>query len=241
MSQTPMQNTSPMLDGPFISPKSGGVAKQLVIFLHGYGASGADLITIGQEWGPYLPDAAFVSPNAPEVCEAFSAGYQWFSIRAIDPEAFEREKQAAKAMPALNAYIDAQIEKWGVAEENVAIVGFSQGAMMAMYTMPRRQTPCAGVIGYSGMLIEAKALKVPGIVKMPVLAIHGSADEVVPPSMLNIVGTGFEAAGFNVETVMRPGLGHGIDGFGLTRGLEFLKECFDLSTDNAAGKAHAKP
>lgn len=231
---------TPMLDGPFIAPKSGTAAKQLVIFLHGYGASGADLIAIGHEWAPYLPDAAFVSPNAPEVCEAFSAGYQWFSIRAIDPQAFEREKQAARAMPPLNAFIDAQIKKWGVAEANVAVVGFSQGAMMAMYTMPRRQTACAGVIGYSGMLIEAEALKAPEIVKMPILAIHGSADEVVPPSMLSTIGSGFEAAGFNVETIMRPGLGHGIDGFGLTRGLEFLKECFDLVGDNAASKAHVK-
>lgn len=230
----------PMLDGPFIAPKSGEAAKQLVIFLHGYGASGADLIAIGQEWAPYLPDAAFVSPNAPEVCEAFSAGYQWFSIRAIDPEAFEREKQAAKAMPPLNAFIDAQMQKWGVAPENVALVGFSQGAMMAMYTMPRRDKPCAGVIGYSGMLIEAAALQEPGIVKMPILAIHGSADEVVPPNMLNSVGQGFEAAGFNVETIMRPGLGHGIDGFGLTRGLEFLKECFDIAGNREATKAQVK-
>lgn len=230
----------PMLDGPFIAPRSGGAAKQLVIFLHGYGASGEDLISIGHEWAPYLPDAAFVSPHAPEVCEAFSAGYQWFSIRAIDPQAFEREKQAARAMPALNAFIDAQIEKWGVAEENLAVAGFSQGAMMAMYTMPRRQKPCAGVIGYSGMLIEAEALKAPGIVKMPVLAIHGSADDVVPPAMLHTVGNGFEAAGFNVETVLRPGLGHGIDGFGLTRGLEFLKECFDLAEDNNDGNLHVK-
>lgn len=225
---------NPMLDGPFIAPKAGGAAQQLVIFLHGYGASGDDLIAIGQEWAPYLPNAAFVAPNAPDVCEVFAGGYQWFSIRAIDPHAFERERQAEKAMPPLNAYIDAQIEKWGVAPENVAVVGFSQGAMMAMYTMPRRKVACAGVIGYSGMLIEAEALKAPEIVKMPILAIHGSADEVVPPNMLQIVGDGFDAAGFNVETVMRPGLGHGIDGFGLTRGLEFLKECFDIPANNAA-------
>lgn len=225
---------TPMLDGPFIAPKAGGAAKQLVIFLHGYGASGDDLIAIGQEWAPYLPHAAFVAPNAPDVCEVFAGGYQWFSIRAIDPQAFEREKQAEKAMPPLNAYIDAQIAKWGVTPENVAVVGFSQGAMMAMYTMPRRDKACAGVIGYSGMLIEAEALKAPEIVKMPILAIHGSADEVVPPSMLQIVGDGFDAAGFNVETIMRPGLGHGIDGFGLTRGLEFLKECFDIPANNAA-------
>jgi len=222
-----------MIDGPFIAPKS-GPAKNLVVFLHGYGSNGDDLISIGQEWAPYLPDTAFVSPNAPEVCEIWSQGYQWFSIRAIDPDAFEREKQAEKAMPALNAFLDAQMAKWGVAESHLLVAGFSQGAMMAMYTMPRRQKPCAGVIGYSGMLIEAEALKRPEMVKIPVLAIHGDRDEVVPPASLEAIERGFSAAGYDVETVLRPGLGHGIDGFGLTRGLDFVKECFEKAENNAA-------
>lgn len=222
-----------MIDGPFIAPKS-GPAKNLVVFLHGYGSNGDDLISIGQEWAPYLPDTAFVSPNAPEVCEIWSQGYQWFSIRAIDPDAFEREKQAEKAMPALNAFLDAQLAKWGVPESRLLVAGFSQGAMMAMYTMPRRQKPCAGVIGYSGMLIEAEALKRPEMVKIPVLAIHGDRDEVVPPASLEAIERGFSAAGYDVETVLRPGLGHGIDGFGLTRGLDFVKECFEKAENNAA-------
>lgn len=214
------------LEGPVIPPASGN-AKQLVIFLHGYGSNGADLIAIGQEWAPQLPDTAFVAPNAPEICEIWDSGYQWFSIRAIDPDAFEREKQAEKALPALNAFIDAQMAEWNVPESRVAVVGFSQGAMMAMYTMPRRKTPCAGVIGYSGMLIEADALKAPEMVKMPILAIHGDVDDVVPPASLSAISRGFEAANYNVETILRPGLGHGIDGFGLMRGLEFLKENFE--------------
>lgn len=221
-----------MIDGPFIAPKS-GQAKNLVVFLHGYGSNGDDLISIGQEWAPYLPDTAFVSPNAPEACEIWSQGYQWFSIRAIDPDAFEREKQAEKTMPALNAFLDAQLAKWGVAESHLLVAGFSQGAMMAMYTMPRRQKPCAGVIGYSGMLIEAEALKRPEMVKIPVLAIHGDRDEVVPPASLEAIERGFSAAGYDVETVLRPGLGHGIDGFGLTRGLDFVKECFEKAENNA--------
>lgn len=222
-----------MIDGPFIAPKS-GPAKNLVVFLHGYGSNGDDLISIGQEWAPYLPDTAFVSPNAPEVCEIWSQGYQWFSIRAIDPDAFEREKQAEKAMPALNAFLDAQLAKWGLPESRLLVAGFSQGAMMAMYTMPRRQKPCAGVIGYSGMLIEAEALKRPEMVKIPVLAIHGDRDEVVPPASLDAIERGFSAAGYDVETILRPGLGHGIDGFGLTRGLDFVKECFEKAGNNAA-------
>lgn len=217
---------SKMIDGPFIAPAS-GTADSLVVFLHGYGSNGDDLISIGQEWAPYLPNTAFVSPNAPDVCEIFAQGYQWFSIRAIDPDAFEREKQAEKALPVLNDFLDAQLEKWGVSENRLIVAGFSQGAMMAMYAMPRRKQACAGVIGYSGMLIEAEALKAPEMVKMPILAIHGDRDEVVPPRSLSVIDEGFNAAGYNVETVMRPGLGHGIDGFGLTRGIDFVRECLE--------------
>lgn len=224
---------SKTIDGPFIAPKSGKTGN-LVVFLHGYGASGADLIEIGHEWAPNLPDTAFVAPNAPEICEVWPQGYQWFSIRAIDPDAFEREKQAEKAMPALNSFLDAQLAKWGVPERRLILVGFSQGAMMAMYTAPRRAQACAGIIGYSGMLIEAEALKEPQMVKMPVLAIHGDADEVVPPASLAAIERGFSAAGYDVETVLRAGLGHGIDGFGLTRGLEFIKESLEKSANTAA-------
>ena len=214
------------LNGPIIAPKS-GKARQLVIFLHGYGSNGSDLISIGEEWAPGLPDTAFVSPNAPDPCDEWPIGYQWFSIRAIDRDAIERGRQIENVAPVLNGFIDQQLEKWNVTEDRLAVVGFSQGAMMAMYTMPRRRNPCAAVIGYSGMLINAEGLREKGIVKPRILAIHGDADDVVPPSCLYGVNEGFEAAGFNVETIMRPGLEHGIDQFGLRYGMEFLQKAFD--------------
>lgn len=215
------------LDGPFLSPHS-GKAQQMVILLHGYGSNGDDLINLAEEWVEDLPDTVFLSPHAPEVCEAFSSGYQWFSIRAIDEKAFERERQIEKVTPVLNAYIDEQLRKWDIPDKNLVVGGFSQGAMMALYTMPRRKTACAGVIGYSGMAIDAAGLKAPGIVKMPVLAIHGDADEIVPPKYLESIRTGFSDAGFNVETIMRPDLGHGIDRFGMMRGVQFIKEVFGI-------------
>ncbi len=129
--------------------------------------------------------------------------------------------------PVLHAYIDAQLKQWGVDENRLAVVGFSQGAMMAMYAMPRRKKPCAAVVGYSGMLLDATGLIAPDIVKPPILAIHGDMDDVVSPTSLEDIQSGFSAARFNVETVMRPGLGHGIDPFGLTRGVQFIKEAFE--------------
>jgi len=202
----------------------------MVMFLHGYGANGADLLSIGKEWAPVLPEAVFLSPNAPERCEQWSAGYQWFPIRAADgivTKELERAAAIQKPAASLNAYIDGQLKEWNVDESRLAVVGFSQGAMMAMYVMPRRNKACAGVIGYSGMLLDAQGLKGPAIVKPPVLAIHGDADDVVPPFCLQDVEAGLSAAGFEVETILRPGLGHGIDPFGLVRGAEFIKTAFD--------------
>lgn len=221
--------TTQSLQGSFIAPQS-GTAKQLVIFLHGYGANGDDLLAIGEDWASELPDCAFVAPNAPQICDAFAAGYQWFAIRAVDRDLIEREKPMAGVMPTLNAYIDEQLTKWGVDESKLVVVGFSQGAMMAMYTMPRRKKACAGVIGYSGMLVDAAGLKEAGIQKMPILAIHGDADTVVTPDCLQGVDDGFRAAGFDVETIMRPRLGHGIDPFGLMRGVDFCRECFEKTS-----------
>src|SRR5471030_1542922 len=99
------------LDGPVLAPRS-GAAKQLVVFLHGYGSNGDDLISLGEAWADALPDAAFVSPHAPDVCEAWAAGFQWFPIRAITPEAMEREKHASIVAPVLSHYLDGQLKKW---------------------------------------------------------------------------------------------------------------------------------
>jgi phospholipase/carboxylesterase len=225
-----------MLKGSFLAPAS-GKAKNMVVFLHGYGSNAEDLLGIGQEWASAMPDTVFAAPNAPAACEAFAAGYQWFSLRAaegITSRAFDRDDAVRTPAEALNSYIDGLLAEWKIDDANLAVVGFSQGAMMAMYAMPRRKKPCAAVIGYSGLLVHAEGLKAPGIVKMPILAIHGQRDDVVPPDCLAAVQQGFEGAGFNVETVMRPLLAHSIDTFGLMRGLEFIKEAFEKQGKSAA-------
>jgi len=226
-------NSLKRLEGSHLPPKS-GTAKRMVIFLHGYGANGADLLSIGSEWAEALPDAVFLSPNAPEPCEQWSVGYQWFPIRAADgivSKELDRAETVRKPAAILNAYIDGQLEQWNVDESSLAVAGFSQGAMMAMYAMPRRKKACAAIIGYSGMLVDAEGLKDPAIVKPAVLAIHGDADDVVPPFCLQNVQSGFSAAGFEVEAILRPGLGHGIDQFGLTHGLQFVKSWLEKGAE----------
>lgn len=209
-----------MIDGPRIPPASGGRAKQLVVLLHGYGADGDDLIDIGRYLAPILPDAAFVSPHAPEPCAGAPFGRQWFSLAVIDPHRLYRD--VSRAAPVLDAFLDAELARHGLSDRELALVGFSQGTMMALHVAPRRTGCIAGVVGYSGILPGPERLAGEMKYAPPMLLVHGDADTVVPAMALNAAVRGLGEAGIAVEWHLRPGLEHGIDGPGLELGAEFL-------------------
>ena len=212
------------LDGPRMEPASGGAAKQLVILLHGLGADGNDLIGLASHWATLLPDAAFAAPNAPFPCDMSPMGYQWFSVQDRSSSAMLAGVRAAA--PVLDAYIDQELDRIGLPPDKLAFVGFSQGTMMSLYVIPRRDGTVAGVVGFSGRLVAPEMLETETISRPPILLIHGEADDLVPFVSLAQAKQGLEAAGFTVTTVARPGLGHGIDTEGLTHGGAFLKAAF---------------
>src|SRR4249919_1788122 len=138
------------LDGPRLAPRT-GPAKQLVVFLHGYGADGNDLIEIGRAWQGLLPQSAFVSPHAPEPCAQAPTGRQWFNLTFRDPG--ERWIGVNAAAPGLNHFLDAELARRQLPGSALALVGFSQGTMMALHVGLRRAVAPAGIVGYSGMLV----------------------------------------------------------------------------------------
>ena len=212
------------LDGPRWGPGSGSEAKQLVILLHGLGADGADLIGLAPHWGDILPDAAFVAPNAPFPCDMAPMGYQWFSAQDRSDEG--RLAAAQAVAPALDAFIDDELARAGLGAEKMALVGFSQGTMMSLYVAPRRAAEMAAVVGYSGRLLAPDRLSEDAVSQPPVMLIHGEMDELVPFTSMAEAEQGLEAAGFSVQTLACPGLGHGIDPSGLQHGGAFLKAAF---------------
>jgi len=212
------------LDGPRLEPRA-GAARKLVVFLHGYGADGNDLIEIGRAWQHYLPDAAFVSPHAPEPCAGSPMGRQWFALTFRDPD--ERWKGVNAAAPALERFLGAELTRRKLPASALALVGFSQGTMMALHVGLRRATAPAGIVGYSGLFVlpngagpEAVASEVTS--RPPVLLVHGDGDELIPVEALFQATQALGALEVPTEWHVSPGIGHGIDQEGLRHGGEFL-------------------
>lgn len=213
------------LDGPALAPADGGDAKKLVILLHGYGADGNDLASLAPLFAQMLPDAFFVSPNAPLPCE-MGAGYQWFSIQNPDP--VFKMAQIREAAAILNAFIDRRLANLGLSDDRLALVGFSQGTMMSLFTAPRRAAPCAGIMGYSGRLEGGEDLPDEIKSRPPVTLVHGDQDPLLPVAMMDQAAETLKANGIAVETHLRPSLGHGIDEDGLKIGMRFLGKVFGV-------------
>jgi len=208
------------LDGPRLAPAS-GTARSLVVLVHGYGANGDDLIALGQMWQAALPDTAFVSPHAPEDCAANPfGGRQWFPLTLRDEQ--ELVDGLAQAGPDLDAFLDAELERHGLEPEALALVGFSQGTMMALHVGLRRGGGLAALVGYSGVLANAAALAGEIAARPPVLLVHGAQDELIPAQALEHTRDALKAVDVPVEAFLREGLGHGIDEEGLRLGAGFL-------------------
>ena len=206
-------------NGKSLQPLSLATPEQIVLLLHGYGSNGDDLIALARQWQHLLPDALFLAPNAPERC-GIGRGYQWWALDAFSPGALAAG--AGAAAPAIDAFLDRKLEQYALTESNVALVGFSQGTMMALHVGLRRPRPSAGILGYSGALTGTAALADEIRSRPPVLLIHGSADQVVPATALDVAERELKRLGVDVRTHLSKGLGHSVDAEGLRLGAEFL-------------------
>lgn len=202
-----------------------GTATSAVVFLHGYGADGKDLLGLAEPLAPHMPDTVFLAPDAPDPSAMNPAGFQWSPIPRIDGSS---EQEAAAAMQRsiedVNALLDGVLADEGLAPEALMLFGFSQGTMMSLHLAPRRSKPFAGVVGFSGRLLQPETLEAETKVKPPILLVHGDADEVVPFDSMNYAGEKLTTAGFEVYAHVMKGTGHGIAPDGLSVAAAFMRD-----------------
>ncbi|MDP2697028.1 alpha/beta hydrolase [Thalassospira sp.] len=223
------------LDGP-IFPAASGTVKSIVVLLHGYGADGNDLIGLAPHFARALPDTVFYSPNAPQPCEMSPFGRQWFSLAAYDPEFLRRKPEtmsgalramaegARQSATSIDLFIDNLLAQHKLDAGKLALIGFSQGTMMALQTAPRRKDCLAGIVGFSGALLGGETLAAETLNKPPVLLVHGTTDPVVPVEASRLARDTLMQTGFDITLHERPGLQHGIDEQGIALATQFLKE-----------------
>jgi phospholipase/carboxylesterase len=202
-----------------------GQARSLVVFLHGYGADGADLLSLAEVLAPHLPDTAFVAPDAAERIPGAPFGRQWFAIPRFDGStAAEAEAGLVRSTADLNDFLDQRLSYEGLGPQALALIGFSQGAMMGLHVAPRRADPVAALVAISGQLLQPERLPLEARVKPPVLVMHGDADAVVPFAEMTLACNALASAGFDTYGHVMQGAGHGIAQDGLATALAFLQK-----------------
>ncbi|MBU6372425.1 MAG: dienelactone hydrolase family protein [Alphaproteobacteria bacterium] len=214
-----------LIDGPRMPPTAGGKPSHLVIFLHGYGSNGADLMGLAPYLAKALPRAQFVAPNAPEPVAMAPGGYQWFPITHLDPRLMEQG--VLRAAGGLDRFLDRELERYGLDESRLALVGFSQGTMMALHVGLRRARPLAGVVGFSGALVAPQRLKAEAKTAPPVLLVHGDRDDMVPVTAMFDAADALCDAGFSAQWHVSPGLPHSIGPDGIEIAGQFLRAALE--------------
>ena len=212
------------IDGPSIRPLSGSQAKQLVIFCHGYGADGNDLIGLANYFQQILPDAYFISPNAPESCPMNPMGYQWFDFTSNDPDLIWKKVNDAGEI--LNNFIDNKLNELNLSDKDLSLVGFSQGTMMSLHVGLRRSAAMSSIVGFSGRLIREDTLSDDMKSKPPIYLIHGDQDPMVPYSDTINAAKILKDLDVDVQSHISPNTPHSIAQDGLKIAINFLSSNF---------------
>ena len=203
-----------------LAPKSGRRPKQLVVLLHGYGSDGNDLITLGGYWQQTLRDALFVAPNASAPCAENPFGYQWFPLDL--ERTISRVTGAPEAREGIVSFL---IDLWaqtGLWARDTLLVGFSQGAMMALHVGLSLDEAPMGIVSFSGALIPPEGLEEGHLPKPPVCLVHGDLDQVVDPRLSQEASIVLQAHGYDVSYHVSSGVAHGIAPDGLEFATNFI-------------------
>jgi phospholipase/carboxylesterase len=208
------------LSGPMIPPRDGGLPKQAIVLLHGYGSDGNDLIGLAPYWRDIAPNAVFLAPNAPEPSRDNPAGYEWFPIDFDRPG--YRVEGATQVRPIITGFLTDLWTQTGLSAADTILAGFSQGAMMSLHVGLALDAPLMGLLAFSGAFIPPEKFLAGESPRSPVCLIHGDRDGVVDPQFSADAAETLRQAGFAVSYHVERGAGHTITADGLAFASDFI-------------------
>ncbi len=215
------------LNAKIIKPEDKNI-NNAVILLHGYGGDGNDIAPVTINWKRFLPNTIFICPDGPETCSINPTGYQWFDLNSEDEEYIT--KKALEAEKILKEFIVEIKNEFNLLNSNICLSGFSQGCMMSINVGLSDKEKFAGIIGFSGKIINRNELGNRILSRPCTLLIHGDQDEIVPPVNLLEAKDFFERNKIDITTKMLKGCGHNIPVEASSLGLTFLKKIFNINS-----------
>tara|TARA_R110000868_G_scaffold102004_1_gene280833 strand:+ start:2940 stop:3605 length:666 start_codon:yes stop_codon:yes gene_type:complete len=197
-------------------------AQWLVVFLHGYGSSGADLMTFADFWQASMPEVAFVAPDGPTPTK--DGGFQWVGKRpGHDPKLYD---DAVAAQPGIDIFIADELARLGLDASRLALVGFSQGTLMALHLGLRQLVPPAAILGFAGGLVGREHLSAGITSRPPVMLINGELDELASVYGMHVSVKALAEVGVVAAGQAIPDLAHAVDANALIIGARFLLSAF---------------
>jgi phospholipase/carboxylesterase len=205
-------------------------AEWLVVVLHGYGSSGADLMAFADYWQASMPTVAFAAPDGPTATK--DGGFQWVGKRpGGDPRLYD---DAVAVQSVVDAFIDAELARLGLDATRLALVGFSQGTLTALHIGLRRAAAPAAILGYAGGLVGREHLAADITSRPPVMLVNGELDELAPVYGMHVAVKALSEAGVVAAGQALPGLGHAVDTNALVLGARFLLSAFAYRAKHGA-------
>jgi len=194
-------------------------SNKLMVFLHGLGSDGHDLISIVPYMQQSLRDYHFVSPHGIESYDMASFGRQWFSLQDRTPDTII--KRAMENASKVQEKITLKQQEFHIKNENTVLFGFSQGMMMGVYLTLIQDEPFKAMLGFSGMLIPPYKLN---NTSTPICIIHGSDDEIVEANRSIQLAEYCKNNHIKHELLLIPNLMHSINNIGIEFALRFLSK-----------------
>jgi phospholipase/carboxylesterase len=188
-----------------VHPPEGGVAKQLFLLFHGVGAAPDDLVPLGQILAAQFPQSAVVSVQAPHDCP-YSDGFQWFSVDGITEA--ERPVRTAEAMPLFQQAVQQWQQAFKVSQEATALVGFSQGAIMALESTQQSPVLASRIVSLSGRF---SSLPTQAPENCTLHLIHGKQDSVIAYAHTVHAAERLVQLGADITADVIPFVGHEIN------------------------------